>query len=248
MKRLFLYLSVLILAFLISVPRGVTSSFDFISTVKVPKKSLKLFYDIYWGPFLVGKSEIVITPNFYESKVFTAGIGSWFFHFVAIWKTYVFPDGHPKKVIIWSKKWGKERQKRILFLPKEGKVIIVLSKPPKKGHPRTYALKYPVYDELSAFVAAFYIDYKKHPRVVLPLFIRHFYSQVKLELKGEKDLKGEKCYKVLVKLPKVSELLRRSSRVEVFLSEKRRIPLVLKSSLPIFGSLVGVLQRVVTSP
>jgi len=210
--------------------------------VKIPKKNLKLYYKIYWGPIPLGKSTITITPKKYTSVVYTIGIGNLVYPFYAKWETWIDSTGHPVKILIYSRHRSKKRKKLILFYPQKREVIIKYLLP----NPSTKEVKnisFPLYDELSAFVAAFFINYFKTPCVRLPLYIRGTLSSVKIKVEKIVTYKNRRCFKIKVKLPKKSELLKRSSEVEVYLDINSRLPLVLKSGLPIFGSLTGKLIK-----
>ena len=212
-------------------------------SVRVPDRYLKLYYKIYWGPIPLGESVISITPKKYTSVVYTIGIGNWIYPFYAKWETWINDTKHPVKVLIYSKHRSRVRKKLILFYPKKYKVVVKYFLPSscvKEIKP----IKFPLYDELSAFVSAFFINYSKIPYVKLPLYIRGTLSSVEIKVKKIITYKGRRCFKIKVRLPKKSELLKRSSEVEVLLDINSRLPLVLKSKLPIFGSLTGKLIKI----
>jgi len=208
------------------------------------KKRVILVYRIYWGFIPVGESKIKISPGTYESEVYTIGIGRWFFPFLAKWVTFVDSNGYPVKVIITSQKRNEVKTKEEFFYPEEGKVVV------KRKHGKTssissYSIKFPVYDELSAFVKSFTLNYKNHSKVELPVFIKGERCFIKISVEGFVKFRGKSCVKLLVELPKKSELLKHSSKVEVLLSLHKKVPVILRSKLPIFGHLTGKLKKVV---
>jgi len=248
-KRKLLLLSVFVLLFIfVSIAFSDNSSEVILNFVNIKKRNLELLYEVYWGPFKVGESHIVITPEKYTTHVYTAGLGKLFFPFYATWETWVDENGTPEKVIIFSNERGKKRKKIIKFDKQRG-IVIYQKILPKKKAPEIIPVKFPVYDELSAFVAAFFIDYKKFPQAKLPLYIKKEKHYVKLHFKKEVickvEKKNKKCLKIEAHLPQKSELLKRTSDLEVLLLEKERYPFSLKGKLPIFGSLVGKLKKVV---
>ncbi len=212
------------------------------------ENKIKLFYEIYYGPFKVGKSEIQILSNKYTAIVYSVGLAKLIFPFYAKWETWVDKEGYPQKVIVYSKERGKER-KRVIYFKKEENKIIYQKLLPKYKSPENIFLEFPIYDELSSFIASFYIDYNKYPQIKLPLYIKKNKEYVKIKFRKKIDCEfkkeNKKCLDIRVYLPKKSELLKRSSKVEMMLLEDEKVPLKLKGKLPIFGSLVGKLRKII---
>ncbi len=210
-------------------------------------KKVKLFYDIYWGPFKVGESQIQILPDKYIAIVYSLGIVKSIFPFYAKWETWVDNEGYPEMSIIYSEEKNKKR-KRILYFKKESNKIVLQKLLPDIKAPEEIFVKFPIYDELSSFITSFFIDYFSYPKKELPIYVKKSREYVKLNFDKKLEcnfLKDKKmCLKINVYLPEKSELLKRSSEVEIFLLEKERYPLELKGKLPIFGSLTGKLNRV----
>ncbi|PMP69093.1 MAG: hypothetical protein C0190_00595 [Thermodesulfobacterium geofontis] len=208
---------------------------------------IKLFYDIYYGPFKIGESEICITPEKYTATVYSVGLANSIFPYYAKWETWVDEKGYPKKTFIYSKERGKER-KRVIYFKKEENNVIYQKLLPTYKKPENISLEFPIYDELSSFIASFYIDYTFYPKTKLPLFIKKSREYVRIEFKGRKTCEFEKeekeCLFIEVFLPKKSELLERSSEVEMLLLKEKKVPLELRGKLPIFGSLVGKLKKI----
>jgi len=211
------------------------------------ENKVKLFYEIYYGPFKVGESEIYLTSEKYTAIVYSTGLAEKIFPFYAKWETWVDKKGYPKTVVIYSKERGKERKRAIYFKREEGKVVYQ-ELLPKYKEPENISLDFPIYDELSSFVASFYIDYMKSPQRYLPLFIKKKKEYVKVSFVERKICEFEEakkeCLYIRVYLPKKSELLERASEVDMFLWDEKRVPLELRGKLPIFGNLVGKLRKI----
>lgn len=224
-------------------------SFFLLSYGNCKEDKIKLFYEIYYGPFKVGESEINITSQKYTAIVYSVGLARWIFPFYAKWETWVDENGYPKKAVIYSRERNKERKRLIYFQEKENK-IIYQKLLPKREEPESVSLEFPIYDELSSFIASFYINYSIHSEVKMPLFIKKNRNFVKILFKEKTSCEFEKekkeCLYIETYLPKKSELLKRASKVEIFLLENKKIPIKLKGKLPIFGSLVGKLEKIET--
>ncbi len=210
-------------------------------------REIKLFYDIYWGPFKVGESQIYILSNKYVAIAYSLGIASSLFPFYAKWETWIDKEGYPEMSIIYSEEKNKKR-KRILYFKKASNKIIIQKLLPTSKAPEEIYIEFPIYDELSSFLTSFFIDYWSFPKKEIPIYVKKSREYVKLNF--EKKLKcnfledQKTCLKVNVYLPEKSELLKRSSEVEMILLEKERFPLELKGRLPIFGSLIGKLNKI----
>ncbi len=210
-------------------------------------RAVALFYGIYFGPFKIGECRIIITQKKYEAVVYSVGLGRLMYPYYAKWDTWVDKKGYPIKVLIFSNKRGHKRKKLIKFNKKEEKVIsqILL---PEKEKPELISIKFPVYDELSSFVKAITLNYNIISQVSLPVYIKK--SRDYIVLKVEKEItcslgnEKKRCIKVLVHLPGKSELLRKTSDVEMEITKEKGYPVELKSKLPIFGHLVGKLLKV----
>jgi len=112
-KRKLFLLSVFVLLFIfVAAAFSDNSSEVILNFVDIKKRNLELLYGIYWGPFKVGESHIVITPEKYTTHVYTAGLGKLFFPFYATWETWVDENGTPEKVLFFLMK-EEEREKRL---------------------------------------------------------------------------------------------------------------------------------------
>jgi len=209
-----------------------------------------LTYYIYWGFFKIGVARIEIRENFYKAIAYTVGLGNFFYPYYAEWTTIVDKQGMPVRSEIYSKHAKKERKKVVSFEKKSSKVIYqkVL---PKIEKPEVVNATYPLYDELSAFINSFYLDYQKKKVWTFPLLIKKQRCFVKVMFKKELPCPGtgpgsgrEKCFFLQVNLPQKSELLKRSKKVEIYLNEKMRYPLLIKGHLPLLGSLKGKIEKV----
>ncbi len=214
-------------------------------------KKEKLFYEIYYGPLKIGEATIEITSEKYTAIVYDVGWIKWFFPYYAKWETWVDKNGYPKKVVIYSKERKKERKRIIYFKTSERKIVYQRILPEYKS-PENISVNFPIYDELSALVHSFYINYAKYPQIKLPLLIIENRAYMKLKFEKEIDCKFAKkekrCLLIKVTLPKKSELLRRSSKAEMLLLKKERVPLELRGKLFILGSLVGRLKKIEYNP
>jgi len=124
---------------------------------------LKLYYGIYWGPFKLGEAQIEYTENCYKAIVYTVGIGNFIYPYYAVWTTFIDKKGLPIKSEIYSKDRKKERKKIIKFERKKTQIIYQTILP-EKGKPKSISCKFPVYDELSAFINSFFVNYNNKKR------------------------------------------------------------------------------------
>ncbi len=245
MRKIFKFLAIyfgLIIGFLFflkgeSIPNSLFTSL----------KPIELFYGIYYGPFKIGECKIRITPRKYEAIVYSVGLGKIIYPYYAKWDTWVDEEGYPLKVLIYSKKRGKERKKLIKFNKKQN-TVFYQKLLPKKKKPEIISVDFPVYDELSSFVRAISINYCYINKTTLPVYIKKSRSFIILKVEKETTCRigkeKKKCIKVLVHLPKKSELLKRTSQIEMKILKGEKYPVELKGKLPLFGHLVGKLQKI----
>ncbi len=209
------------------------------------KRSIILKYSIGWLFVKLGESIIKINQNFYMAEVYTTGIGNLIYPYHAIWKTWLTPDKIPYKVLIFSKSRHGLRKKLLLFDKKYEKVTIQKLLP--KFEVDEVKIKFPVYDELSAFILSFSLDYRQKNFFTIPLYVCRKRCLLKLFKKRELVYKwnnrSQKCYEILIDLPQESELLRHSREVWMWLLEKEKIPVKLIGKLPIIGNLEGILVK-----
>ncbi len=204
-----------------------------------------LFYEIFYGPVKLGESKIILKSQEYSAIAYTTGAGNVLYPYQAKWTSSLNQHNQPLKSLIHSKDRFKEREK-ILYFDEKNKNILVekrLPKPKKK----TYSITFPVYDELTAFIYSWNLNYREKNSHEIPLYIdgeRHLalihskgYTTCKL---GNRTLS---CLEIRVNLPEKSELLKRTSEVTFFLSVNERIPLEIRGRLPIFGNLVARLKN-----
>jgi len=219
-----------------------------ITNSTVPSQIIKILkYDISWGPLKLGEAKLYIKNEKYTAEVYTVGIGDFIYPYYAKWETYIDPEGYPLKSLIYSKHKSKERKREIIFDKKNGRVIYKKFLP-KPKNPNIIFIKYPIYDELSAFIKSFGLDYSKNQIYEMPLFIKKRKEFVKIKFKKEKKCKffneNRTCYLIKVELPPVSELLKRAGKSEMELLKNERYPVKLKGKLPLLGSLIGKLKEV----
>mgnify|MGYP001773017676 CR=1 FL=1 len=205
-----------------------------------------LHYEIYYTTFKVGESKIYLSKNELKAIAYTTGLGNFIYPYYAEWVTTVDVNGYPITSTIFSQDRFKKRQKKLYFHPKEQKIIVekILPQPKKK----VYSISFPVFDELSSFVYSWKLNYNSHKEYQLPLYIDGERHMANIKLIGNKTCKSlnkeELCLNLMVTLPEKSELLKRSNKVQIFLSEKDKIPLELIGTLPLFGSLKAYLKEI----
>lgn len=201
---------------------------------------MKFFY----GPVKLGESKIVIGENEITANVYTTGPGNIIYPYKAIWKSNIDAKGCPIKSLIFSKDPFKEREKEVYFYYDKKKILYKQLKPSKKE--KEFFLSFPIYDELTAFVTSFNLNYTETPHFKLPLFVkgeRHY-----AELNYQKKLfctfndTSVLCHQIQVLLPEKSELLKRAKEVIILLYDKEKIPLELRGALPVFGTLTAKLK------
>ncbi len=203
------------------------------------------FYEIFYGPFKIGEAKIIITSSKYTGIVYTVGWGNTIYSYYAQWETWVDEKGYPKKTIIHSKERNKERKKVLIFEPQ--KTLVRYQKVlPKPKPEKSYSLPFPLYDELSSFIASWKLNYSPEKTYFLPIYVdgeRHL-VEIKLikEFTYAIDNQSIKCLELQVLLPQKSELLKRSNKVSIILSKEKKYPLELKGNLPVFGTLVGKIK------
>ncbi len=119
-----------------------------------------LKYNVRWLGFTAGKIQIKIQPKDQMTYVVayskTVGFVRLFFPFQSKWECWIGPDGYPVKSRIWRKRGDKEVTKEFLFQQEKGIVKRIY-----KGKVRIDKVDRKVYDELSAFVASFKIQWDK---------------------------------------------------------------------------------------
>jgi hypothetical protein len=209
-----------------------------------------LLYNIFWGPFRVGVAKIQIEKGYYRAITYTVGLGNFFYPYYAEWTTFVDEKGMPVKSEIYSKH-GKRIRKKVVRFERANSKVIYQKVLPKVEKPEVVNATYPLYDELSAFVNSFSLDYHKKRLWTFPIMVKGKRCFVKV--KFEKMItcpktgvtKGkEHCLFLLVDLPQRSELLRHSKKVEIYLREDKKFPVLIKGHLPILGSLNARLEKV----
>lgn len=204
-----------------------------------------LLYEIFYGPVKLGESKLILKPQEYTAFAYTTGAGDILYPYQAKWISNLDSKDQPLKSTIYSKDRFKEREKILYFDEKQKKVLVEKRLPkPKK---QIYPLLFPLYDELTAFIFSWHLNYREKNHQEIPLYIdgeRHF---AVLNLKGYTTCKlGNKtvsCAEILVQLPEKSELLKRTKEVTFFLWLEEKIPIEIRGKLPIFGNLVARLKN-----
>lgn len=207
--------------------------------------SSEYFYEIFYGPFKIGEAKIIVSSLKYTGIVYTVGIGNTIFPYYAQWETWIDEKGYPKKTIIYSKEKEKER-KKILIFEAQKSLVRYQKLLPKKRPEKTFSLSFPLYDELSSFIASWRLNYSLGKTYQLPLYVegeKHF-VEIKLSKEEVCEFETQKlnCLELQVLLPQKSELLRRSQKVFILLSKEKKYPLEVRGELPIVGTLVGKIK------
>jgi len=207
--------------------------------------SANLFYEIFFGPFKVGEAGITVLKDIgvLTAKVYTTGLGNKIYPYYAIWQTKIDQNGYPIQTTIYSKERNKERKKMLYFDPKNS--IVQEEKFLPKKDSNSIKVSFPIHDELSGFIEVW--DWQKlYPKFYIPLYIKKekVYAIVEVHNKEKcKFLNKEiTCQRINVILPEKSELLKRSREVILYMHPEERFPVTIKGSLPLFGSLKGVLK------
>ncbi|BAU22992.1 hypothetical protein THC_0598 [Caldimicrobium thiodismutans] len=203
-----------------------------------------LLYEIFYGPVKLGESKLILKSQEYTAFAYTTGPGDILYPYQAKWISSLNSKSQPLKSTIYSKDRFKEREKILYFEEKEKKVLVEKRLPkPKK---QVYFLPFPLFDELTAFVFSWHLNFSEKKPQEIPLYIdgeRHFAI---LDLKGYTPCKfGNKtvsCAEILVHLPEKSELLKRTKEVTFLLWIEEKIPVEIRGKLPIFGNLVAKLK------
>ncbi|MFN3568312.1 MAG: DUF3108 domain-containing protein, partial [Caldimicrobium sp.] len=178
---------------------------------------------------------------------YTTGTGNVLYPFQAKWQTSIDSLGYPKKSIIYSKDRFKEREKSVIFNPSKKQVQLKQVLPSPKD--KIYELSFPLHDELSAFVASWYLNYEENLTFQLPIFVKgeKYFANLKLKKIVPCNFKEttSSCYEIETLLPEASELLKRSKEITILLHREEKIPVEIKGALPIFGSLTAKLKSYV---
>ncbi|HCE80483.1 MAG TPA: hypothetical protein DEQ05_06910, partial [Thermodesulfobacterium commune] len=213
--------------------------------VSLPKK---LVYEIFYGPFKLGETIILIENSKYSAIVYTTGLGNVVYPYYAKWETWLDNQGNPFKTNIYSKDREKERKKSIFF-DKERQVVNIKKGDIEKNLGKTFNVTYPIYDELTSFINSWLVDYLNQPKVEFPVYIKESRKFVKIALSKETSCmyegKEEPCLELNITLPETSELLSRNRKVTVYLLKKEKYPIEIRGKLPLIGSLTGKLKEVV---
>ncbi|MCX7612680.1 MAG: DUF3108 domain-containing protein [Caldimicrobium sp.] len=208
------------------------------------KAEFKLYYEIFYGPVKLGESQISIDNKKYVAEARTTGIGNTIYPYFAKWTTEINAHGYPIKSHIFSKDRFKEREKIIAFDPQQKTVHLQKLLPKRKT--KTILLPFPLYDELTAFVSSWYLNFNNTSVHELPLYIDEERHMVKINYKRSLSCtfhnKTYSCLEIQALLPDKSELLRRSKEVLILLWKEESIPLEIKGVIPIFGSLTARLK------
>lgn len=204
----------------------------------------RLDYEIFFGPVKLGESQIIIDSYRYLAIAKTTGIGNTIYPYFAKWISEVNLQGYPVKTQIYSKDRFKEREKVVIFEPQQKRVLINKTLPKKTS--KEILLSFPLHDELTAFIASWQLPYQNNAIFELPLYIKEERHSVKIIFIRNSDCTFQNkifsCYEILVHLPEKSELLKRSKEVRLFLWPEEKIPLEIRGTLPIFGSLSAKLK------
>jgi len=219
-----------------------------ISTFILTKNSYSsyFFYEIYLGPIKVGESQIIMSKssNTLSAKVYTTGLGNMIYPYYATWETKVEKNGYPIQTTIYSKERSKER-KKILHFDSKNSVVYEEKILPKKEN-KTITVSFPIHDELSGFISVW--NWSKLPqKSSIPLYIKkeRTFATVEIQTKLPCEFLNKEimCQTIKVTLPEKSELLKRSKNVIIYMHPEGNFPVIIKGSLPLFGSLKAVLKN-----
>jgi len=219
-----------------------------ISTFILTKNSYSssFFYEIYLGPIKVGESQISIpkNSNTLSAKVYTTGLGNIIYPYYATWETKVDKNGYPIQTTIYSKERSKER-KKILHFDSSNSVVYEEKILPEK-ETKIIIVNFPIHDELSGFISVW--NWSKLPqKSSIPLYINkeRTFATVEIQTKEPCEFLNKKimCQTIKVTLPEKSELLKRSKNVIIYMHPEGNFPVIIKGSLPLFGSLKAVLKN-----
>ncbi len=204
-----------------------------------------LKYEIYYASVKLGESQIILRDKEVEAIVYTTGVGNFLYPYRATWTTQIKDNTtfYPLRTTINSKDRFKERKKIIHFRILENKVTVekILPKPKREE----YKISFPIYDELTGFVASWFLNYKEGAIFNLPLYIKE--ERFSVQITYQKEIpcvfrnQTATCLEIKVLLPQKSELLKRSKEITYLLLSKERIPLEIRGKVPIFVTLIGKL-------
>jgi len=203
------------------------------------------FYEIYLGPIKVGESQISISKNSntLSAKVYTTGLGNMIYPYYATWETKVEKNGYPIQTIIYSKERSKER-KKILHFDLKNSVVYEEKILPEKEN-KIIIVYFPIHDELSGFISVWNWS-KLSQKSTIPLYIKkeRTFATVEIQTKEPCEFLNKKimCQTIKVTLPEKSELLKRSKNVIIYMHPEGNFPVIIRGSLPLFGSLKAVLK------
>lgn len=218
--------------------------FTFVISIHNLLAETVLLYEIFYGPIKLGESKIILSQTEFHAYAYTTGTGNILYPYQAKWQSIIDSSGYPKKSIIFSKDPFKEREKMLIFSSTNHQVQLKQLRPSPKE--KIYPISFPLYDELTAFIASWYLNYELHSTYKLPLFIKgekHFANlKFKKVVPCNFNQTSSYCLEIETILPEASELLKRSKELTILLHKEERIPVELRGSLPIFGSLTAKLK------
>ena len=215
----------------------------FLFNQTLPGETL-LHYEIFYGPIKLGESKIILNGREVTALAYTTGTGNLIYPYQAKWQSTLDNKGHPQKSFIYSKDPFKEREKILFFYPEKRQVQLKQRLPSPKEH--FYNTTFPLFDELTAFIASWHINYAENSSYQIPIFIKGERHYAKLTYQNTISYKfnntTKACLQIKTLLPEKSELLKRSKEIILILDKEDKIPLELRGSLPIFGSLTAKLK------
>jgi len=215
----------------------------------VRAQDLYLEYRVVWEFIPVGKIEVWKKDGEAVAYARTTGLGAFIFPFKSLWRTEVNPAGEPLKTTIEVLERGHPKRKLIFFDREKGRVIKEKITP-EKHRRESFAVKFPVFDELTGFLEALSLEWDSPGEVyTLPVFAGEKRHLSRLFLKGRKEIKSfrgwEKVCEIEVSLPFESELIKRSHKIRVYLSEEG-LPVVVEGDIRL-GHLTAYLVQALTS-
>ncbi len=211
-----------------------------------PRAETRYFlFRVTWEFIPVGRIELWRSEQETVAYARTTGLGALIFPFRSLWRTVLDPKGYPRKTEIEILERNHPKRKILRFEPEKG-LVIKEKITPRKHVRETFRVRYPLYDELTAFWATLAFPWKgPGDRMALPVFARgkvHRVSIVAKRLKEIKSFRGwERALEIEALLPFESELIKRSRNMKLYLSPEGW-PLIGEGDIPL-GHLKVYLEK-----
>ena len=209
-------------------------------------EDLYLEYRVSWSLVPLGKIELWEKEGQAVAYAYTTGLGALILPFKSLWQTEINRRGEPLRTVIEVLERGKAKRK-CLYFDRQGGRVVKEKITPQKYRREVFSASFPIFDELSGFLAVRTLDWKAPGQThLLPVFGGKKAHLARVRFKGRKEIRTfrgrEKVAEIEVALPFESELLKRSPRIRMYLSADG-LPVVVKGKIPL-GHLTARLQRV----